>query len=191
MTDRSRRAGRTSRRRRRPARQIALALLRAQKPPDLVVGREHCRGRAELGAHVSDHVAIHRRQTREPGSVVLDDLAEPASHTVPAQHLEDHVLGAHPLGQRAFEPNAEDLRHAQMERLAGHRERHLEPARPDREHAERARCARVAVGTQQRLARLTEPLHVQRMADAVARPGCTTRQTSDTRTSGIDDRRHS
>ena len=33
-----------------------------------VVGREHRRGRAELGAHVGDHVAVHRAQSqRSPG----------------------------------------------------------------------------------------------------------------------------
>ena len=41
---------------------------------------------------------------REPGTVVLDDPAEPAGHVVAAQHLEDHVLGADPVGQLPDEP---------------------------------------------------------------------------------------
>ncbi len=34
----------------------------------------------------------------EAGAVVLDDAPEAALDAVAAQHLEDHVLGADPLG---------------------------------------------------------------------------------------------
>jgi hypothetical protein len=87
---------------------------------------------------------------------------------VAAQHLEDDVPGAHPLRQLANELHTPDLRHLEVERLAHDRERHLDPARAEREHAERARGGRVAVGADQRLARLAEALHVDRVADAVA-----------------------
>ena len=93
---------------------------------------------------------------------------EAALDAVPAQHLEDHVLGADPVGQAAGEAHAPDLRHAQVQRLAGHGERHLDAAGAEGQHAERARGRRVAVRADQRLARLAEALHVDRMADAVA-----------------------
>ena len=46
--------------------EVVLALLGAQERPDLVVGREHRGGGAEFGAHVGDHVPVHRGQ-RRPG----------------------------------------------------------------------------------------------------------------------------
>ena len=64
-----------------------------------------------------------------------------------------------------------DLRHRQVERLAGHRRGHVQPARADREHAEAAAGGGVAVGAQQRLAGDVEPLELDLVADAVAGPG--------------------
>ena len=148
---------------------VAGAVLGREEPPHLVVGREHRRGRAELCAHVRDHVAVHRREALEARARVLDDAAEPTGDVVAAEHLEDDVLGAHPVGQLPHQADTPDLRHHEVERLARHRHRDLEPARADREHAERAGRAGVAVGAEQRLAGDAEALHVDRVADAVAR----------------------
>ena len=101
--------------------------------------------------------------------MVLDNPAEAAVDVVASQHLEDHVLGAHPFGELADEPDAPDLRHREMERLSGDRERDLQPTRSDREHAQRPGGAGVAVGSDHRLAGGAEALHVHRVADAVAR----------------------
>ena len=114
-------------------------------------------------------MTVHRGQLLEPGPGVLDDAPEPAGHVVTPQHLEDHVLRAHPVGQLTDEAHAPDLRHDEVERLPRHRHRDLEPARADREHAERAGRAGVAVRAEQRLARDPEALHVHRVAHAVAR----------------------
>ena len=70
----------------------------AQETAGRLVGGEDGGGRAHLGAHVGDDVAVHRAQALEAGAVVLDDPAEAALHAVPPQHLQDHVLGAGPRG---------------------------------------------------------------------------------------------
>ena len=113
---------------------------------------------------------IHRTQRVEPRPVVLDDPAQSARHAVAAQHLEDHVLGAHPVRQPAGELHAPDLRHERVERLARHCQRHFQPAGADGQHADRAARRRVAVGAEERLARLAEVLLMARMAHPVSRP---------------------
>ena len=148
---------------------LVLAALGGEEAAHLVVGREDARGGAELGAHVRDHVPVHRRQLLERRTVVLDDPAEPSVDVVAPQHLEDHVLGAHPFGELADQPDAPDLRHREMERLACDRERDLETAGADCQHPERPGGAGVAVGADHRLARGAEALHVHRVADTVAR----------------------
>ena len=109
---------------------VVLAAFVAQEAARRLVGGEDRGRRAELRAHVGDDVAVHGGEARETGAVVLDDAAEAALDAVPAEHLEDHVLGADPVGQAAAEAHAPDLRHADVQRLAGHRERHLEPPAP-------------------------------------------------------------
>ena len=113
-------------------------------------------------------MAIHRGETGEAGTRVLDDPPDAAGDVVAPEHLEDHVLRAHPVGQLPHQPHAPDLRHHEVERLPRHRHRDLEATGADREHAERARRAGVAVRAEQRLARDAEALHVHRVAHAVA-----------------------
>ena len=72
-------------------------------------------------------------------------------------------------GRRAGEAHAPDLRHAQVQRLARHGERDLDAAGAEGQHAERARRRRMAVRADERQARLAEALHMDRVADAVAR----------------------
>jgi len=50
---------------------------------------------------------------------------------VAAQHLQDDVLGADPVGQLAHQPHAPDLGHLEEIGFAGHDHRHVEPARAD------------------------------------------------------------
>ena len=66
--------------------------------------------------------------------------------------------------------DAHDLRHDDVERLAGHRHRHVEAAGADGQHARAAARRRVAVGAEERLAGGAEALQVHLVADAVARP---------------------
>ena len=85
--------------------EVAAATLLAQERSNLLVRREDAGGRAEFGAHVRDHVPVHGREGIEPGTVVLDDPAHAALDAVPAQHLQDDVLGAHPRRQRPGQPH--------------------------------------------------------------------------------------
>src|SRR5215207_10056090 len=91
---------------------VLLAPFIAQEPARRRVRGKHRRGRPQLRAHVGDDVAVHGGQPGEAGTIVLDDAPEAALDAVPAQHLQDHVLGAHPIRQAASEAHAPDLRHA-------------------------------------------------------------------------------
>ena len=66
--------------------------------------------------------------------------------------------------------DAHDLRAAVDERVAGHRDRDLEPARADREDAEPARRGRVRVGAEEQRAGPREALQVHVVRDPVAGP---------------------
>ena len=130
-----------------------LSALGPQETAGGVVGREHRRGGTELGAHVGDHPA------------------PPTLHVMAPQHLEHHVLGAHPVGERASEPHPPHLGHGDVQGLTGHGQRDLEAAHPDGEHAEGAGRAGMAVGAGEGRSWAPEALHVHGMADAVAGPG--------------------
>ena len=108
------------------------------------------------------------RQAGKPGPEVLDDPADAPLHAVAAQHLEDHVLGAHPCPAAAGQSHSPDLRHREVERLARHRERHLEAARADREHAEPPPAHVWLSEPSSVLPGDAEPLLVDRVAHAVA-----------------------
>ena len=112
--------------------------------------------------------SIADRQAR-PGSVVFQHAADRPVDVVPPQHFQHDVLGAHPIGERADQLDAPHAGHFDIKGKAGHRQRDFEPAGADGQHAHRAGGRRVAVGAQQRLARLAESLLVHGMADAVAR----------------------
>ena len=114
--------------------EVALALFGAQEGPDLVVGREDRARRTEFGAHIGNHVPVHRAQGGEAGTVVLDDPVPAALHAVPAQHFENDVFGAGPRWQLAGKPHAPDLRHLQVERLARDCQGYLGAADPDCQH---------------------------------------------------------
>jgi len=94
-------------------------------------------------------------------------LSQP-SVSYQVKELEDHVLRAHPRRELADQPDTPDLGHREIEGLTRDRERDLEAAGADGEHAEGAGGAGVAVGPDHRPARRAEALHVHRVADAVA-----------------------
>src|SRR5699024_98892 len=64
---------------------------------DRVIGGGGGGGGAGVGARVRDYVSGHGREVLETLPVVFDDLAGPALDSVPAQHLEDDVLGRDPV----------------------------------------------------------------------------------------------
>ena len=78
------------------------------------------------------------------------------------------VLGLDPRRRPAAELDAHDSWRLDLEGRARQRGGDLEPAGADRDHAERARCRRVAVGTDEQLPRASEALDVQIVADAVS-----------------------
>ena len=86
-----------------------------------------------------------------------------------AEHFQDHVFRAHPVRQRAREPYAPDFGHIDVERLSLHGQRHLHASRPDGQHADGAGGGGMAVGPEQRFARLSEPLLMQRVTHAISR----------------------
>ena len=76
-----------------------------------------------------------------------------------------------PRLQFARQLDAHDLRARQVKGAATHRHGHVQPSGADGQHPQAPSVGRVAVGTQQRLARYGEPLQVHLVADAVAGTG--------------------
>ena len=77
-------------------------------------------------------------------------------------------LGVTQLAEAARKLDAHDGRGRGLERLAGHDERHVEPAGPDGDGAQSSRGRGVGVGPDEGRAGPGEPLDVQVVADAVA-----------------------
>ena len=65
--------------------------------------------------------------------------------------------------------HAPDFRHPQIKGLAHHRQRHFDAAGAEGQHSKPARRRGVAIGPDERQARLAEALHVDGVADAVTR----------------------
>jgi hypothetical protein len=126
------------------------------------------RRRAELGDHVRDRPALGHRERGGAGAGELEHAALAAPHAQAAQQLEDHVLGLHPRAPEVtFEAHLDYLRAGDLERVAAHHDGHVEPARADREHAERAAGRRVRVGADQDVAGPPEALQVHVVAEPV------------------------
>src|SRR5262249_19126712 len=123
--------------------EIAGALLLVEPGLRLVVRWEDRAGRAELGDHVRDRPALGVGERRDAGPGELEDRAAPSAHTAPPEQLEDHVFRLDPRTlQLVLEEDADDLRARQLERMAGHADRDVEPSGPDRDHPRGARLRR-------------------------------------------------
>ena len=147
------------------------ALLLLQPAARLAVCGEDRTGRAELGDHVRDRPSLGVAERVHAGTGELEDAAAATPHPATAEQLQDHVLRLDPRTRElVLEEDADDLRAGQLEWMARHADRDVEPARADRDHRARARLGRVGVGADQRLPRLREPLAVEVVADAVAGP---------------------
>ncbi len=64
-----------------------------------LVRREDRAGGAQFGAHVADGFTVGGGERRHPGAVILDHLADAPLDVVAAQQLENHILGADPVGK--------------------------------------------------------------------------------------------
>ena len=81
-----------------------------------------------------------------PGTEVLDDRAGAALDREDLGDLQDDVLGGRPAVELAGEVHADELRPADVERIAGHHVDRVGATDADRDHAEPARVGGVAVG---------------------------------------------
>ena len=84
------------------------------------------------------------------------------------KHFQDNVLGRYEGTQLSGKANAENLRHGKVEGLSGHGHGDVEAAGTDGQHSHGAGCRRVRVAPQKSLARFSEALDMQLVADAVA-----------------------
>ena len=119
-------------------------------------------------------------ERREAVAEVLDELPDDAGLAQHLGHGQHEVGRGRAFGQRAREPEADDLRHEHRQRLAEHRRLGLDPADAPAEHAEPVDHRRVRVGADERVrerhavARLDdarEELEVHLVADARVRAG--------------------
>lgn len=149
---------------------IVLAALRFEEAPNLGVGRKNRSSRTQLGTHVGDDVPVHGGKMFKPRAVVLDDAAYASVHVMPAEHPKDHVFGADPVWKLANELHAPNLRHLEIEGLAGHRKGNFKPSSTDCQHPDGPRRRGMAVGAEQSLPRFSETFLVNRVTHAVARP---------------------
>ena len=148
-----------------------LAALRLQEGEGVLVGREDRGGSAQLGAHVGDGRALRDGERFHTFAGILDDLADAALDGQDAQHFEDDVLRADVLLQLAGQLDFDHLRHGDVVLAAAHRDRYVEAAGADRQHADAAAGGGVGVGADERLAGNREALEMHLMTDAVARTG--------------------
>ncbi len=136
-----------------------------------LVGREHGGGGAELGDHVGDRRPLGDAEIGGPRPGELEHLVLAAAGAQAAEQLEDDVLGLHPgPAQLSLEVNLDHLGAGDLVRVAAEHHGDVEAAGADGDHAHAARLHGVGVGAEHRLARLAEALHVDVVADPVARP---------------------
>ena len=105
-----------------------------------------------------------------PGPVNSNTLFLPPLARQPAQQLEDDVLGLDPGPvQLVLQVDLDDLGAGDLVRVPAEHDGHVEPAGADRDHAQAPRLHGVGVGAEHRLPGLAEALHVDVVADPVAR----------------------
>ena len=149
--------------------EILFTLLRFQENAGRFIRRENARGHAEFRAHVRDRRALRDRESRDAGAEVFDDRADVPFRGQDREQFQNHVFCGAPRRELPGQLHADHFRVRNPERLARHRERHIEPARADREHADAAARRRMRIRADQRPPRHPEPLQMHLVADAVAR----------------------
>ena len=116
-----------------------------------LVDREEAARRAVLGRHVPERRPVGERQRRDALAEVLDELPDDAGLAQDLGHGQHQVGRGRSLGQRAAEPEADDLRHEHRERLAEHRGLRLDSSGAPAEDAEPVDHRRVRVGPDERV----------------------------------------
>ena len=157
---------------------VVAATGEAEVAERLLVDREEAARGAVLGGHVPDRGAVGERQARDAVAEVLDELPDDAGLAQDLDDGEDEVGRRRTLGERAVEPEADDLRHEHRDRLAEHRGLGLDSPDAPAEHAEAVDHRRVRVGADDRvreclsvalLDHTCEKLEVDLVADAGVR----------------------
>ena len=133
-----------------------------------LVGREDRGGSTQLSAHIGDGGALRYGQGLYALACVLYDLADAALDGHLAQYVQNNVLRRYPRRQLAGQVDADHLRHRDVVRAAAHCDCNVQTAGTERQHADAAAGRRMAVRTDQGLARCAEALQMHLMADAVA-----------------------
>ena len=118
-------------------------------PQRLGIHGEEPARRPVFRRHVPDRRAVGERQGLEPVPEVLDELPHDARLPQDLRHREDEVGRGRALGERAGQPEPDDLWDQHRDRLAEHRRLCLDPADSPPEHAEAVDHRRVRVGPDQ------------------------------------------
>jgi DNA-binding IclR family transcriptional regulator len=133
------------------------------------VRRDHPGPRARLDGHVADRHAAFHRQRAHGRTAVFDDVALAAAGTDLRDDPEDQVLGGDAGGQLAGHLDGHRARPGERQGLRREDVLHLAGADAERESAERAVGARVAVAADDRHAGLGEAeLRTDDVHDALA-----------------------
>src|SRR5271157_4021985 len=82
---------------------VFLAPLGFEIAPGRFVGGKNGGGRPKLGAHIGDHMSIHRVESAQSRPVIFDDPPNAAGDAATSQKLQDDIFGADPWRQLARE----------------------------------------------------------------------------------------
>ncbi len=111
-------------------------------------GEDAARGPV-LGGHVGDGGPVGQRQVSQAGAIELDEFAH---HAFLAQHLghgQHQVRRGGPLGQSAFQPEADHLGDEHRHGLAQHGRLRFDAADAPAQHAQPVDHGRVRIGAHQ------------------------------------------
>ena len=147
---------------------VFLALLRLQEAAGRFVAGEHGGRCAQFRAHIGNGGAFGDRQAFHALAGVFHHLAHAALDGQAAQQLQNHVLCGHTPGQFPGQVNIDHLGAVQVIRAAAHGHGHVQSARANGQHSQRAACGGMAIAAQQRPARLAHPFQLHLMTDTVA-----------------------
>ena len=128
-------------------------------------------GSAQLSTHVGNGGALGDRQGGDAGAAPLDDGAHAALDGQDPEKFQRDILGGDIGTELAGQVDLEHLGHIDVVSTAAHGHGHIHAAGAEGQHTQTAAGGGVAVGADEGLAGLAEPLQVDLVADAVAGTG--------------------
>ena len=150
---------------------VFLSSLGCQEFPGLLVGGENGGGCPQLCTHVGDGSPLRNGKGHGTGAAPLHNDAHAALYGQNPQQLQAHILGADPGPEGTGQVYLVKLGHGDIVGTAAHGHCHIHAAGAKGQHAQAAAGGGVAVGADEGLARLAEPLQVHLMADTIAGTG--------------------